>query len=188
MNITQHAMMRYCQRMYAEYIINDDTFKTWKRTHEDLVPIAENEILTLFNSADLVIDMFDSKYKINTSENWIFIHDKTNIITCYKLQYKGLPENISKEIVMSLLKVYYEKLPEIKEQESKFEDLNCLIKQENLEIEDEIKLLNQKINNLQEKKRLLNDNIKLKENELKSQKQEFEMLVNKMVKPDYFFK
>lgn len=188
MNVTQHAVMRYCQRMYAEYIINDDTFKTWKRTHEELIPKAENEILELFNSADLIIDILDSKYKVNTAENWVFVHDKTNIITCYKLQYKGLPEKTSKEIVASLLKVYYEKLPEIEEQQVEFEEFYGKVKQESSEIEEEVKLLNQKINNLHEKQRLLNDSVKLKEDETKTQKSEFEMLVNKIVKPEYFFK
>lgn len=190
MNIKQHAIMRYCQRMNDEYIINDETFKSWRRANEDKVVEAENEILKLFGESkiDITTTSSDNPYKINTNENWIFVYDGENIITCYKLEYKGLNEKTNKTIIDALLQEYYDKLPKINQHIENYNNSKSEFDERTNQIDGEIKLLNKKINNLKEQKKIIKDSLTLKENELTVIREEFDILQNKIVKPDYFFK
>ena len=188
MNVKNHALMRWAQRKYDYYIIDDNTFKVWRRTNEDKIPEIEKEVLEVFESAELDITTEKSNYKVNRKHGWVFVYEAQNIVTCYKLQYKGLSEEVSKSIIELLIQEYENITPEYNKLKEKLSEEESLLQSRNEQIEEDIKILNRKINYWQQEQRLLNEEFKLKKDELDIKRIELEMLANKIVKPSYFLK
>ena len=167
MIISQHALMRVLQREYDEYIINDSTFHTWKRTNPDGVPKAEREIMKLFNESNYTIECPDvkgsiKKFKINTSKMWIMVHDDNTIITIYPIVYS---EEMNSETNKKIFDLVYE------EYSKKLGSFNAKIETSKPVIET----LNKKIEECEEELKRLKSKVEYVESVIKSAKTEREL-------------
>ena len=192
MNITAHCQMRYLQREYSEYIINDATFVIWKRTNPDAIPKAEKEISKIFAEADETISSTDNKgvvsnYKINTKENWIFVYDANILITMYEIKYSlGISKEASSTIFNILLNEY-----KIFSEKTKIETLKKteenVVLQINIEnTEQNIKILRQQLELLEQFKKMESENMKLNLIKIVNLKNETDNIALKIVKPQNF--
>lgn len=192
MNISNHCQLRYLQRKFGEYIINDSTFPTWKRTHPEDIPLAEKEIQKIISEAERDIIATDnkgvvSKYKINIKENWIIVHDENTAITMYEIKYSiGMTLESDMTIFNLILKAY----------DSMFEKnkIEILAKdEENIKIKDDIELLDQNIKSLRQQietleqhKKVEQEVIKLNHVKINNLKNEVDTIAMKLVKPSMF--
>ena len=191
MNVTKHALMRMAQREYGDFIINDDTFRTWQRTHEDKIPELEKEILDLFNKSTIRMESVDkkgkiSKYVINKDAKWVFVHDDQNIVTCYKLQYGGVSEKASEIILDALLDEYSGKKPKVDSIESEFDNKNNTYNEVINDIDNQIHLLNKQIEVLNQQKKFEKESLELEKIKVDNAKFELSLLIDKIVKPNNF--
>ncbi|MGL5316937.1 MAG: hypothetical protein ACRC92_27005 [Peptostreptococcaceae bacterium] len=104
MNITKHALMRYCQRKYQETIVSDRTFDMFVKDYPEKVEEARTELTKEFLEAEFMMEHKYEKqekcrYFINAKTLSTFIVDsaKANMVTFYKIDY-GLDEEGNREI------------------------------------------------------------------------------------------
>lgn len=110
-NFKEHAIMRYLSRKLGEHIINDKTFQGWKKLpgNIDLYQLAIKEMAKIEIDCDFRVsdkvgnDQKKVEYAINTSEMAIFVIERNDVITYYKLEYSN---DISAQSNLSLFKTF----------------------------------------------------------------------------------
>lgn len=194
MNLTSHVLMRYLQRDMNKdkvYIINDTTFKTWRRVNEDKIIEATKEINEIISDiTNIIVEATfngkEDKYIINKTHNWIFVTREQNAITCYKFVMKNLTEESSvliREIMLNELKSKTDKFNSINNRNNEIISKNNL---EITELEDKIKSITAELELLKsEKKRVETENETVSK-EIVLEKTELNGLIRKIVNPSKF--
>lgn len=196
MNISNHALLRYFQRMHSQSLLNEDSIKNMKRDNPESITKASECILALSSSLDNMILETDEKGKkvkfiINFTDYWIFVVDPTNstIMTMYPLKYNGVSEQSTSTIVKTLIE--NELKPKLFLQQNQEETFAS--ERSSLEIERElilkqIKDYNQKIQILETELSGIKTKTDLLKQKSENTAYDIELLIHKIVKPDYFLK
>lgn len=196
MNISNHALLRYFQRMYAQSLLNEDSIKNMKRDNPEAITKASECILALSSSLDNIVLEADEKGKrvkfiINFIDYWIFVVDPINstIMTMYPLKYNGISEQSTSTIVKTLIE--NELKPKLflqqKQEEAFASEINSLETERDL-IQKQIKDYNQKIQILETELSGIKTKTDLLKQKSENTAYDIELLIHKIVKPDYFLK
>lgn len=171
LHITDHALMRWAQRIEEDHISSQIAFKDWKASNPEKVIQYEKDLREAFKKAEYLTEgIYDdkkkeySKFYIDEEEMLLYVVSKEdNLVTLYYIEFvtnKTGNKNILKEFLAEILEKEKEqqefeskKLEEIKELERKKESL-----------EMEKKELREKINLLESEQGLLNKRIETTRN------------------------
>lgn len=162
MDISEHALFRYGQRVKNEVIINQQSYSALAKTEPNKVKIWKDEIIKLFEESIFLIQgIFDkdnktSNFYVNVKEKIIFVVDssKNIIVTLYKVDY-GFGDKVNTITMNELLKEI-EKFKKDKEKYQNKEGKHIGLKKMALvTLDEEIKMLNSKIKALDIQKAIL---------------------------------
>lgn len=191
-NFKEHAIFRYLSRKLGEHIINDKTFQTWKKMHgnKEIYDSALKELSKIEAQCDFRVtakvghDQKRSEYAINTKEMAVFVIDRNDVITYYKLEYCS---DISNASNLTIFKTLQKEYNSIDKKLNSFEERNSKkIEKSNGRIElynSEILVLEEKIKQLKLRKEIEKDTINSinQDKEVLTKNQNTVLL--KMVKP-----
>ncbi|MCP1226465.1 hypothetical protein [Sebaldella sp. S0638] len=171
MNITDHALMRWAQRIEEDHISSQVAFKDWKALNPEKVTQYEKDLREAFKKAEYLTEgIYDdrkkeySKFYIDKEAMLLYVvSTEDNLVTLYYIEFvtnKAGNKNILQEFLTEIL----EKEKEQEEFESKkAEELKELgRRKETLEMEK--KELREKLNLLESEQGLLNKQIETTRN------------------------
>ena len=171
MNITDHALMRWAQRIEEDHISSQVAFKDWKALNPEKVVQYERDLREAFKKAEYLTEgIYDDKkrqlavFHIDKEELLLYIVSKEgNLITLYDVDF-GASKNRNRKILKEFLEEISEQEKERFEFESrKVEELKELgRKKETLEMEKTE--LREKLNLLESEQGLLNKQIETTRN------------------------
>ena len=171
MNITDHALMRWAQRIEEDHISSQVAFKDWKALNPEKVIQYEKDLREVFKRAEYLTEgIYDDKkrqlavFHIDKEELLLYIVSKEgNLITLYDVDF-GASKNRNRKILKEFLDEISEQEKDWVEFESKrAEELKELgRRKETLEIEKAE--LREKINLLESEQGLLNKQIETTRN------------------------
>ena len=180
MNITDHALMRWAQRIEEDHISSQVAFKDWKVLNPDKVIQYEKDLREAFKRADYLTEgVYDnkkqlSKFYIDKEGLLLYVVGKDgNMVTLYDINF-GMSRVRNKNILVEILGEILEKEKEQQEFErKKDEELKELErKRKTIEMEkDELReklglleldqgLINKQIENIRNKGKVLDMHIK----------------------------
>ncbi len=171
MNITDHALMRWAQRIEEEHISSQVAFKDWKALNPEKAIQYEKDLREAFKKAEYLTEgIYDdrkkeySKFYIDKEAMLLYVvSTEDNLVTLYYIEFvtnKAGNKNILQEFLTEIL----EKEKEQEEFESKkAEELKELgRRKETLEMQK--KELREKLNLLESEQGLLNKQIETTRN------------------------
>ena len=171
MNITDHALMRWAQRIEEDHISSQVAFKDWKALNPEKVVQYERDLREAFKRAEYLTEgIYDDKkrqlavFHIDKEELLLYIVSKEgNLITLYDVDF-GASKNRNRKILKEFLEEISEQEKERTEFESKkAEELKELgRKKGTLEIEKTE--LREKLNLVESEQGLLNKQIETTRN------------------------
>ncbi len=171
MNITDHALMRWAQRIEEDHISSQAAFKDWKALNPEKVIQYEKDLREAFKKAEYLTEgIYDEKkrqlavFHIDKEELLLYIVSKEgNLITLYDVDF-GASKNRNRKILKEFLDEISEQEKEYQEFESKrAEELKELgRKKETLEMEKTE--LREKLNLVESEQGLLNKQIETTRN------------------------
>ena len=171
MNITDHALMRWAQRIEEDHISSQVAFKDWKALNPEKVIQYEKDLRAAFKKAEYLTEgIYDDKkrqlavFHIDKEELLLYIVSKEgNLITLYDVDF-GASKNRNRKILNEFLDEISEQEKKRIEFESKrAEELKELgRKKETLEMEKTE--LREKLNLLESEQGLLNKQIETTRN------------------------
>ena len=171
MNITDHALMRWAQRIEEDHISSQVAFKDWKALNPEKVIQYEKDLREAFKKAEYLTEgIYDDKkrqlavFHIDKEELLLYIVSKEgNLITLYDVDF-GASKNRNRKILNEFLDEISEQEKKRIEFESKrAEELKELgRKKETLEMEKTE--LREKLNLLESEQGLLNKQIETTRN------------------------
>ena len=171
MNITDHALMRWAQRIEEDHISSQVAFKDWKALNPKKVVQYERDLREAFKKAEYLTEgIYDDKkrqlavFHIDKEELLLYIVSKEgNLITLYDVDF-GASKNRNRKILKEFLDEISEQEREYQEFESKrAEELKELgRKKETLEMEKGE--LREKLNLVESEQGLLNKQIETTRN------------------------
>ena len=171
MNITDHALMRWAQRIEEDHISSQVAFKDWKALNPEKVIQYERDLKEAFKKAEYLTEgIYDDKkrqlavFHIDKEELLLYIVSKEgNLITLYDVDF-GASKNRNRKILKEFLDEISEQEREYQEFESKrAEELKELgRKKETLEMEKGE--LREKLNLVESEQGLLNKQIETTRN------------------------
>lgn len=171
MNITDHALMRWAQRIEEDHISSQVAFKDWKALNPEKVVQYEKDLREAFKRAEYLTEgIYDDKkrqlavFHIDKEELLLYIVSKEgNLITLYDVDF-GASKNRNRKILNEFLDEISEQEKKRIEFESKrAEELKELgRKKETLEMEKTE--LREKLNLLESEQGLLNKQIETTRN------------------------
>ena len=171
MNITDHALMRWAQRIEEDHISSQVAFKDWKALNPEKVVQYEKDLREAFKKAEYLTEgIYDDKkrqlavFHIDKEELLLYIVSKEgNLITLYDVDF-GASKNRNRKILNEFLDEISEQEKKRIEFESKrAEELKELgRKKETLEMEKTE--LREKLNLLESEQGLLNKQIETTRN------------------------
>ena len=180
MNITDHALMRWAQRIEEDHISSQVVFKDWKALNSDKVIQYEKDLREAFKRAEYLTEgVYDnkkqlSKFYIDKEGLLLYVIGKDgNMVTLYDINF-GMSRVRNKNILVEILGEILEKEKEQQEFErKKDEELKELErKRKTIEMEkDELReklgllesdqgLINKQIENTRNKSKVLDMHIK----------------------------
>ena len=180
MNITDHALMRWAQRIEEDHISSQVVFKDWKALNSDKVIQYEKDLREAFKRAEYLTEgVYDnkkqlSKFYIDKEGLLLYVVGKDgNMVTLYDIDF-GMSRIRNKNILVEILGEIVEKEKEQQEFEmKKDEELKELgRRKETLEMEkEELReklgllesdqgLINKQIENTRNKSKVLDMHIK----------------------------
>ena len=180
MNITDHALMRWAQRIEEDHISSQVVFKDWKVLNPDKVIQYEKDLREAFKRAEYLTEgVYDnkkqlSKFYIDKEGLLLYVVGKDgNMVTLYDINF-GMSRVRNKNILVEILGEILEKEKEQQEFErKKDEELKELErKRKTIEMEkDELReklgllesdqgLINKQIENTRNKSKVLDMHIK----------------------------
>ena len=180
MNITDHALMRWAQRIEEDHISSQVVFKDWKALNPDKVVKYEKDLREAFKRAEYLTEgVYDnkkqlSKFYIDKEGLLLYVVGKDgNMVTLYDIDF-GMSRVRNKNILVEILGEISEKEKEQQEfEQKKDEELKELeIKHKTIEMEkDELReklgllesdqgLINKQIENTRNKGKVLDMHIK----------------------------
>ena len=171
MNITDHALMRWAQRIEEDHISSQVAFKDWKALNPEKVIQYEKDLREVFKRAEYLTEgIYDDKkrqlavFHIDKEELLLYIVSKEgNLITLYDVDF-GASKNRNRKILKEFLDEISEQEKDWVEFESKrAEELKELgRKKETLEMEKAE--LREKLNLVESEQGLLNKQIETTRN------------------------
>ena len=171
MNITDHALMRWAQRIEEDHISSQVAFKDWKALNPEKVIQYEKDLRAAFKKAEYLTEgIYDDKkrqlavFYIDKEKLLLYILSKEgNLITLYDVDF-GASKNRNRKILNEFLDEISEQEKKRIEFESKrAEELKELgRKKETLEMEKTE--LREKLNLLESEQGLLNKQIETTRN------------------------
>ena len=180
MNITDHALMRWAQRIEEDHISSQVAFKDWKALNSDKVRQYEKDLREAFKRAEYLTEgVYDnkkqlSKFYIDKEGLLLYVVGKDgNMVTLYDIDF-GMSRVRNKNILVEILGEISEKEKEQQEfEQKKDEELKELErKRKTIEMEkDELReklgllesdqgLINKQIENTRNKGKVLDMHIK----------------------------
>ena len=180
MNITDHALMRWAQRIEEDHISSQVAFKDWKALNPEKVIQYEKELREAFKRAEYLTEgVYDnkkqlSKFYIDKEGLLLYVVGKDgNMVTLYDIDF-GMSRVRNKNILVEILGEISEKEKEQQEfEQKKDEELKELErKRKTIEMEkDELReklgllesdqgLINKQIENTRNKGKVLDMHIK----------------------------
>ena len=180
MNITDHALMRWAQRIEEDHISSQVVFKDWKALNSDKVIQYEKDLREAFKRAEYLTEgVYDnkkqlSKFYIDKEGLLLYVVGKDgNMVTLYDIDF-GMSRVRNKNILVEILGEILEKEKEQQEfEQKKDEELKELErKRKTIEMEkDELReklgllesdqgLINKQIENTRNKSKVLDMHIK----------------------------
>ena len=180
MNITDHALMRWAQRIEEDHISSQVAFKDWKALNPDKVVQYEKDLREAFKKAEYLTEgVYDnkkqlSKFYIDKEGLLLYVVGKDgNMVTLYDVDF-GMSRVRNKNILVEILGEILEKEKEQQEfEQKKDEELKELErKRKTIEMEkDELReklgllesdqgLINKQIENTRNKGKVLDMHIK----------------------------
>ena len=180
MNITDHALMRWAQRIEEDHISSQVVFKDWKALNPEKVIQYEKDLREAFKRAEYLTEgVYDnkkqlSKFYIDKESLLLYVVGKDgNMVTLYDIDF-GMSRVRNKNILVEILGEISEKEKEQQEfEQKKDEELKELeIKHKTIEMEkDELReklgllesdqgLINKQIENTRNKGKVLDMHIK----------------------------
>lgn len=125
MNITDHALMRWAQRIEEDHISSQVVFKDWKALNPDKVVQYEKDLREAFKRAEYLTEgVYDnkkhlSKFYIDKEGLLIYVIAKDgNMVTLYDIDF-GMSRIRNKNILVEILGEILEKEKEQQEFERK---------------------------------------------------------------------
>ena len=126
MNITDHALMRWAQRIEEDHISSQVAFKDWKALNPEKVVQYEKDLREAFKRAEYLTEgIYDDKkrqlavFHIDKEELLLYIVSKEgNLITLYDVDF-GASKNRNRKILKEFLDEISEQEKEYQEFESK---------------------------------------------------------------------
>ena len=180
MNITDHALMRWAQRIEEDHISSQVAFKDWKALNPEKVIQYEKDLREAFKRAEYLTEgVYDnkkqlSKFYIDKESLLLYVVGKDgNMVTLYDVDF-GMSKMRNKNILVEILGEILEKEKEQQEfEDKKDEELKELErKRKTIEMEkDELReklgllesdqgLINKQIENTRNKGKVLDMHIK----------------------------
>ncbi len=180
MNITDHALMRWAQRIEEDHISSQVVFKDWKALNPEKVIQYEKDLREAFKRAEYLTEgVYDnkkqlSKFYIDKESLLLYVVGKDgNMVTLYDVDF-GMSKMRNKNILVEILGEISEKEKEQQEfEQKKDEELKELErKRKTIEMEkDELReklgllesdqgLINKQIENTRNKGKVLDMHIK----------------------------
>ena len=180
MNITDHALMRWAQRIEEDHISSQVAFKDWKALNPEKVIQYEKDLREAFKRAEYLTEgVYDnkkqlSKFYIDKESLLLYVVGKDgNMVTLYDIDF-GMSRVRNKNILVEILGEILEKEKEQQEfEQKKDEELKELErKRKTIEMEkDELReklgllesdqgLINKQIENTRNKGKVLDMHIK----------------------------
>ncbi len=180
MNITDHALMRWAQRIEEDHISSQVAFKDWKALNPEKVIQYEKDLREAFKRAEYLTEgVYDnkkqlSKFYIDKESLLLYVVGKDgNMVTLYDVDF-GMSKMRNKNILVEILGEISEKEKEQQEfEQKKDEELKELErKRKTIEMEkDELReklgllesdqgLINKQIENTRNKGKVLDMHIK----------------------------
>ena len=180
MNITDHALMRWAQRIEEDHISSQVVFKDWKALNPEKVIQYEKDLREAFKRAEYLTEgVYDnkkqlSKFYIDKESLLLYVVGKDgNMVTLYDVDF-GMSKMRNKNILVEILGEISEKEKEQQEfEQKKDEELKELgRKRQTIEMEkDELReklgslesdqgLINKQIENTRNKGKVLDMHIK----------------------------
>ena len=165
MNITDHALMRWAQRIEEDHISSQVAFKDWKVLNPDKVIQYEKDLREAFKRADYLTEgVYDnkkqlSKFYIDKVGLLLYVIGKDgNMVTLYDIDF-GMSRIRNKNILVEILGEILEKEKEQQEFERKKDEELKELERKRKTIEMEKDELREKLGLLESDQGLINKQI-----------------------------
>ena len=165
MNITEHALMRWAQRIEEDHISSQVTFKDWKALNPEKVIQYEKDLREAFKRADYLTEgVYDnkkqlSKFYIDKVGLLLYVIGKDgNMVTLYDIDF-GMSRIRNKNILVEILGEILEKEKEQQEFERKKDEELKELERKRKTIEMEKDELREKLGLLELDQGLINKQI-----------------------------
>ena len=165
MNITDHALMRWAQRIEEDHISSQVAFKDWKALNPDKVIQYEKDLREAFKRAEYLTEgIYDnkkqlSKFYIDKEGLLLYVVGKDgNMVTLYDIDF-GMSRIRNKNILVEILGEILEKEKEQQEFEIKKDEELKELERRRKTIEMEKDKLREKLGLLESDQGLINKQI-----------------------------
>ena len=173
MNITDHALMRWAQRIEEDHISSQVAFKDWKALNPDKVIQYEKDLREAFKRAEYLTEgIYDnkkqlSKFYIDKEGLLLYVVGKDgNMVTLYDIDF-GMSRVRNKNILVEILGEILEKEKEQQEFEGKKDEELKELERRRKTIEMEKDKLREKLGLLESDQGLINKQIENTRNKSK---------------------
>ena len=173
MNITDHALMRWAQRIEEDHISSQVAFKDWKALNPDKVIQYEKDLREAFKRAEYLTEgIYDnkkqlSKFYIDKEGLLLYVVGKDgNMVTLYDIDF-GMSRIRNKNILVEILGEILEKEKEQQEFEIKKDEELKELERRRKTIEMEKDKLREKLGLLESDQGLINKQIENTRNKSK---------------------
>ena len=173
MNITDHALMRWAQRIEEDHISSQVVFKDWKVLNPDKVIQYEKDLREAFKRAEYLTEgVYDnkkqlSKFYIDKEGLLLYVVGKDgNMVTLYDIDF-GMSRVRNKNILVEILGEILEKEKEQQEFERKKDEELKELERKRKTIEMEKDVLWEKLGLLESDQGLINKQIENTRNKSK---------------------
>ena len=173
MNITDHALMRWAQRIEEDHISSQVAFKDWKVLNPDKVIQYEKDLREAFKRAEYLTEgVYDnkkqlSKFYIDKEGLLLYVVGKDgNMVTLYDIDF-GMSRVRNKNILVEILGEISEKVKEQQEFEGKKDEELKELERKRKTIEMEKDELREKLGLLESDQGLINKQIENTRNKSK---------------------
>lgn len=165
MNITDHALMRWAQRIEEDHISSQVAFKDWKALNPEKVIQYEKDLREAFKRAEYLTEgVYDnkkqlSKFYIDKESLLLYVVGKDgNMVTLYDIDF-GMSRVRNKNILVEILGEILEKEKEQQEFERKKDEEFKELERRRKTIEMEKEELREKLGLLESDQGLINKQI-----------------------------
>ncbi len=189
MNITDHALMRWAQRIEEDHISSQVAFKDWKALNPEKVIQYEKDLREAFKRAEYLTEgIYDDKkrqlavFHIDKEELLLYILSKEgNLITLYDVDF-GASKERNKKILKEFLDEISEQEKEQIEFESKRDKELKELERKKGSLEIEKAEFREKLNLLESEQGLLNKQIETTRNRGKLLDMHIKNMYRKVIK------